>query len=85
MAQSARDEILNKLKAAPQKDLRPRPVLPPLRELSQTKEELIEKFTLEAVGKSAAAINPGKLDWLNAQYIKKIELEELVQNVRPFV
>jgi glutamyl-tRNA synthetase len=25
------------------------------------------------------------LDWLNAQYIKKIELEELVQRVRPFV
>jgi len=25
------------------------------------------------------------LDWLNAQYIKKIELEELVQRVRPFI
>jgi glutamyl-tRNA synthetase len=50
-----------------------------------TREELIEKFNLEAVGRSAAAINPGKLDWLNAQYIKKIELEELVQRVRPFV
>ncbi len=50
-----------------------------------TREELIVKFNLEAVGRSAAAINPGKLDWLNAQYIKKIELEELVQRVRPFV
>jgi glutamyl-tRNA synthetase len=50
-----------------------------------TREELIEKFNLEAVGRSASAINPGKLDWLNAQYIKKIELEELVQRVRPFV
>jgi glutamyl-tRNA synthetase len=50
-----------------------------------TREELIEKFNLEAVGRSAAAINPGKLDWLNAQYMKKIELEELVQRVRPFV
>ena len=50
-----------------------------------TREELIEKFSLEAVGRSAAAINPGKLDWLNAQYIKKIELEELVQRVRPFI
>ncbi len=49
------------------------------------REELIEKFSLEAVGKSAAAINPGKLDWLNAQYIKKIELEELVQRVQPFL
>jgi glutamyl-tRNA synthetase len=50
-----------------------------------TREELIEKFNLEAVGRSAAAINPGKLDWLNAQYIKKIELDELVQRVRPFI
>jgi glutamyl-tRNA synthetase len=50
-----------------------------------TREELIEKFNLEAVGRSAAAINPGKLDWLNSQYIKKIELEELVQRVRPFI
>ncbi len=49
-----------------------------------TREELIEKFSLEAVGRSAAAINPGKFDWLNAQYIKKIELDELVQRVRPF-
>ena len=50
-----------------------------------TREELIEKFSLEAVGKSAAAINPGKLDWLNSQYIKKIELKELVEKVRPFL
>ena len=50
-----------------------------------TRGELTERFSLEAVGRSAAAINPGKLDWLNAQYIKKIELEELVQRVRPFI
>jgi glutamyl-tRNA synthetase len=50
-----------------------------------TREELIEKFSLEAVGRSAAAINPGKLDWLNSQYIKKIELDDLVQRVQPFI
>jgi glutamyl-tRNA synthetase len=50
-----------------------------------TREELIEKFSLEAVGRSAAAINPGKLDWLNAQYIKRIELDELIQRVLPFI
>ena len=50
-----------------------------------TLDELIEKFSLEAVGKSPAAINPGKLDWLNAQYIKKMEPERLVELVRPFV
>ena len=50
-----------------------------------TQEELIEKFSLEAVGKSAAAINPGKLDWLNAQYIKRTDLDELVKLFRPFI
>jgi glutamyl-tRNA synthetase len=50
-----------------------------------TREELIKKFSLEAVGRSAAAINPRKLDWLNAQYIKKIERDELVQRVQPFI
>jgi glutamyl-tRNA synthetase len=50
-----------------------------------TREELVEKFSLEAVGRSAAAINPGKLDWLNSEYIKKVELDELVQRVWPFI
>jgi glutamyl-tRNA synthetase len=50
-----------------------------------TQQELIEKFSLEAVGKSAAAINPGKLDWLNSQYIKRTDLDELVKMFRPFV
>ncbi|MGQ9646467.1 MAG: glutamate--tRNA ligase [Thermodesulfobacteriota bacterium] len=50
-----------------------------------TREELIEKFSLESIGKSAAAINPGKLDWLNAQYIKKTDVDELVKLFRPFI
>ena len=50
-----------------------------------TLEELIEKFSLEAVGKAAAAINPGKLDWLNAQYIKRMEPDELAAKVKPFL
>jgi len=50
-----------------------------------TREELIEKFSLEAVGRSAAAINPAKLNWLNSQYIKRIEVDELVERVRPFI
>ncbi len=50
-----------------------------------TLEELIEKFSLEAIGRSPAAINPSKLDWLNSEYIKKTELDELVRMVRPFM
>jgi len=50
-----------------------------------TLKELIDKFSLEAIGRSPAAINPSKLDWLNSEYIKKTELDELVQMVRPFM
>jgi glutamyl-tRNA synthetase len=50
-----------------------------------TAEELIDTFTLEAVGKSAAAINPGKFDWLNSQYIKRTPVDELAPLARPFI
>jgi len=43
--QSARDEILSKLKAAPRKPIPSRPERPILRELSLTPEELIETFS----------------------------------------
>ena len=45
MKQSARDEILNKLKAAPRKTIPPRPERPVLREISLSPEELIETFS----------------------------------------
>ena len=35
-----------------------------------SRDELIEKFSLEGVSKSAAVFNPEKLDWLNHHYIK---------------
>ena len=50
-----------------------------------TLEELVEKFSLEAVGKSPAAINPGKLDWLNGQYLKRMAPEQLAETVLPFL
>jgi L-lactate dehydrogenase complex protein LldG len=45
MVQSARDEILGLLKAAPKQTLPSRPVLKPFSELSLNKEELIARFT----------------------------------------
>ncbi|MBI3004516.1 MAG: glutamate--tRNA ligase [Ignavibacteriales bacterium] len=36
-----------------------------------TMEELIKEFSLERVGKSGAVFNTEKLDWLNAQYLRK--------------
>ncbi|MBI4487823.1 MAG: glutamate--tRNA ligase [Deltaproteobacteria bacterium] len=47
--------------------------------------ELIEKFTLEEVGKSAGVFNPEKLLWLNSHYLKERSLPQLAQEVRPFI
>jgi len=49
MAQSAREEILEKLKAAPKGEIPTRPGIPPLKELSMNKEELIATFTKNLV------------------------------------
>jgi glutamyl-tRNA synthetase len=48
-------------------------------------DELIEKFSLENVGKSAAIFNPEKLLWLNSHYIKESENENLVKLLIPFI
>jgi glutamyl-tRNA synthetase len=41
-----------------------------------TLDELVGKFTLEAVGKSSGVFNPEKLLWLNQHYIKESRPEE---------
>ncbi len=48
-------------------------------------EELIEKFTLDRVGKSAAVFNREKLLWLNGYYIRQKSEEELFELVKPFL
>ena len=50
-----------------------------------TKDELVEYFSLEDVGKSAAVFNPEKLLWLNSQYIKNSPSEKLIELVIPFL
>ncbi len=50
-----------------------------------TREELIEKFTLESVGSSAAIFNPDKLLWINSQYIHNADLNRLSSLLMPFL
>jgi glutamyl-tRNA synthetase len=50
-----------------------------------SREELIEKFSIEAVGKSAGVFNPEKLLWLNAHYIKTGDPERLAELLLPFL
>src|SRR3990167_720530 len=48
-------------------------------------EELIDKFSLENVGKSSGVFNPEKLLWLNHHYIKEAKPHELVLLLIPFL
>ncbi len=47
--------------------------------------ELIEKFSLENVGKAAGVYNLEKAEWLNFQYLKTMPLAELAAAVKPFI
>jgi glutamyl-tRNA synthetase len=50
-----------------------------------TKDELIEKFSLENVGSSASIFDMEKLRWLNGHYIRQKSPEELVEPLLPFL
>jgi glutamyl-tRNA synthetase len=49
------------------------------------KEELIQYFSFDNVGKAAAVFNPEKLLWLNGQYIINSSSEKLAEMVIPFL
>jgi len=50
-----------------------------------TREELIKKFSLERVGKSSAIFDPQKLEWMNAEYIRKMDTNELAELLIPYL
>jgi glutamyl-tRNA synthetase len=50
-----------------------------------SKEDLIEKFTIEQVGRSAGVFNPEKLLWLNAHYIRSGDPARLAGLITPFL
>jgi len=50
-----------------------------------TVQELIQKFSLENVGKSAGIFNPDKLLDLNAQYIRESDPKDLAEALVPFL
>jgi glutamyl-tRNA synthetase len=50
-----------------------------------SREELIEKFSLESVGKSAGVFNPEKFLWVNFHYLKSRPLSQLAEEIVPFI
>ncbi len=47
-----------------------------------SREELIEKFDLAAVQKSAASFDPEKLLWINQQYLMELPAAEIVEHMQ---
>ena len=50
-----------------------------------SRDELIAKFSLENVGKSAGVFNPEKFLWLNSHYLRARPLAQLAQDIVPFI
>ncbi|MBN1368674.1 MAG: glutamate--tRNA ligase [Dehalococcoidaceae bacterium] len=48
-------------------------------------QTLVESFTLERIGKTAAVFNREKLDWMNGVYIRSLSLDDLVRQAMPFL
>jgi glutamyl-tRNA synthetase len=49
-----------------------------------TMEDLVEKFSLENLNPSPAAINYSKLDHFNGLHIRKLEVNDLAERLKPF-
>ena len=47
-------------------------------------KELIDKFTLDRVGRSGARFDEKRLIWMNSQWIKKLSLDELYKRAEPY-
>ncbi|MDJ0889320.1 MAG: glutamate--tRNA ligase [Desulfobacterales bacterium] len=50
-----------------------------------TRQDLIDKFSLENIGKSAGIFDPAKLLALNGEHIRETGVERLVDPLRPFL
>jgi glutamyl-tRNA synthetase len=48
-------------------------------------QELIDKFSLERVGKAGAVFNVDKLNWLEKQYIKQRPAEQILGVIKPIL
>lgn len=50
-----------------------------------TREQLIERFTLEKINPAPAVFSKEKLDWMNGLYIRQLPEDELATRLMPFL
>ncbi len=48
-------------------------------------EEIAERFDLDAVHKGGAVFDRERLEWLNGQWTRRLEPEDLIERLRPFI
>lgn len=48
-------------------------------------DEMVKQFSFDRVSKSGGVFDADKLDWVNAQYIRKMEVSELAKLVKPYL
>jgi nondiscriminating glutamyl-tRNA synthetase len=48
-------------------------------------DEIIERFDIDKVQKGGARFDRGRLEWLNGQWIRRLEPDDLVDRLRPFL
>jgi glutamyl-tRNA synthetase len=48
-------------------------------------DELIERFDIHAIHKGGAVFDRERLEWINGQWIRRLEPDELIERLRPFV
>ena len=50
-----------------------------------SRQELIEKFSIEKVQKTSAIFDVAKLNWLNSHYIKGLSIDRVISLTMPFI
>jgi len=50
-----------------------------------SRDELIEKFSLEGVNRAGAIFDVEKLQWMNVQYLKQMPIGQFIELARPFL
>lgn len=50
-----------------------------------SREDLIKHFSLERISKTAAIFNKDKLEWMNGVYLRRLSLDEFIQQAIPFL
>jgi glutamyl-tRNA synthetase len=48
-----------------------------------TRDQLVDRFTLEGISGGNAVFNPEKLDWFNQQHLARLSPDDLIAHVKP--